>query len=301
MVAARSPGLGQKMFDPVEARRIAHGNLVPTPPNERLETADLRLPSLNRLVDIPARLYRPVDRPAKLPVIVYFHGGGWVLGDLDTHDALCGRLALQVNVIVLAVDYRLAPEAAYPAALDDALSAVVWAVEHCDPIHGRADFVGVAGDSSGGNVAAAVALLARDRGGPTIGAQILIYPPLDARCESPSYADQELSTEGGTITLDQMRWFWDQYIDKGDPDNPLISPMRAELEGLPPTLIVVAGFDPLSDDGRMYAQRLDAAGVPVRLEEYPETFHGFLGFDMLEDSRRAMTAIANWVGQWCES
>jgi len=229
-------------------------------------------------------------------VVLFFHGGGWVLGDLDTHDGLCRRLALASSAVVVSVAYRLAPEHPYPAAVDDAWDALGWVADHAGEIGGDPSLLAVAGDSSGGNVAAALALRARDRGGPTVGAQVLLYPPLDGRCDSPSYAAR--ADDGGTITRTQMQWFWAQYAGGADVDDPLLSPLRADVAGLPPTLVVVAGFDPLRDDGRAYAGRLADAGVPVQLEEYPDTFHGFLGFDMLPEAQQALASVADWLGRW---
>jgi acetyl esterase len=284
------------MFDPVEARRIGNANAVKAPPDAALESIEVTVPSLEATHDISCRLYRPALRTLSLPLVVFFHGGGWTLGDLDTHDVLCRRLVRAADVVVLAVAYRLAPEFPYPAALNDGWSVVTWAHKNAATLGASESMLVVAGDSSGANISAAVALLARDRGGPDLATQMLVYPPLDARCDSESY--RERADDGGTITLSQMQWFWSQYIGSADPSDPLISPIHADLQGLPPTLVVAAGFDPLRDDARAFAARLESAGVDVHLEEYERTFHGFLSFEVLAEAADALQRMAEWIGRW---
>lgn len=227
--------------------------------------------------DIPLRRYEPAGRP--LGTLVFFHGGGWVTGSLDTHDALCRRLCLEAQSRVVAVDYRLAPEQPFPAAADDALAAVTWAAEAF-----RGAPLGVIGDSAGGNLAAAAALMARDRGLPPLHAQVLIYPITDCGCDTGSYHE---NAEGYFLTRDLMRWFWDQYAPRREQrEHPYASLLRAEdHRELPAAMIVTAEYDVLRDEGAAYADRLRAAGVPVEHVECTGMIHAFVR--RLHDFERA--------------
>jgi len=219
--------------------------------------------------DIPARHYRASD--SALAVVVYYHGGGWVLGDLEGHDPLCRLLAAEADVDVLNVDYRLAPEHRFPAGFEDAFAAARWAADSL--ADGRPLIV--AGDSSGGNLAAAVALRARDEGGPEVALQVLLYPVLDHDLDTDSY--RRLG-EGHLLLRDDMKWFLDHYVpDVAERDNPYVSPLRADdLTGLAPVYLVVGGYDPLIDEGVAFARRLEDAGVAVKIAHYEEHIHGFL-------------------------
>jgi acetyl esterase len=224
---------------------------------------------------VPARVYRPsAQRP--LPTLVYFHGGGWVLGDVDVYDGTVRDLANASGCMVVSVDYRLAPEHKFPAAADDAFAATAWVAENAGEIGADPGRLAVGGDSAGGNLAAAVTLMARDRGGPKIAFQLLIYPVTDQSFETPSYHE---NAEGYGLTRKQMMWFSGHYLrGPADADDPLASPLRAEsLRGLPPALVITAGYDPLRDEAEQYAVRLKAAGVEVQVERYPGLIHGFFG------------------------
>jgi acetyl esterase len=237
--------------------------------------------------EIPVRVYTPhAEQP--LPLLVYFHGGGWVLGGLETHDASCRELANGAGCVVVSVDYRLAPEHKYPAAADDCYAATRWAAAHAAELGGDAKRLAIGGDSAGGNLAAVVAQMARDRGGPPLVFQLLIYPVTVAAFDTPSYRD---NAEGYLLTTADMRWFWNHYLNAAaEGENPYASPLRAKsLTGLPPALVITAEFDPLRDEGEQYAERLKAAGVPTRLTRYAGMIHGFFGMTpMLEKARAAV-------------
>uniref|UniRef100_A0AAU2JM79 Alpha/beta hydrolase n=1 Tax=Streptomyces sp. NBC_00049 TaxID=2903617 RepID=A0AAU2JM79_9ACTN len=235
---------------------------------------------------VPVRVYDPVPRADGRPLLVFLHGGGWVMCGLDTHDATCRSLAAASGAVVVSADYRLAPEHPWPAAPDDALTVLLWARTQaralgCDP--GR---VVVAGDSSGGNLAAVTALRAPE----LVAGQLLFYPPLDA---SMDFASVETYAEGYFHTAAHMARYWDQY--GGDPAHPHVSPLRApDLSGLPRTLIVLADCDVLRDEGLAYARRLAAAGVDCTVQLHPGVFHGFLGVP-LPAAAAALRAAAGWV------
>ncbi|MFV0446836.1 MAG: alpha/beta hydrolase [Planctomycetaceae bacterium] len=217
--------------------------------------------------ELRLRLYEPTAAP--VGTSLFFHGGGWVTGDLDTHDALCRRVANVSQNRVLAVDYRCAPEHPYPAAVNDAYTSLQWASEqYSGPL-------AVWGDSAGGNLAAGVAVMTRDRAGPPLVAQALVYPITDHDFERPSYYQY---AEGHFLTRDAMRWFWDQYVpNRAHRDDPYVSPLRAEsLANLPPTLLLSAECDVLRDEGLAYAAALQSAGVPVELVHHAGMIHGFL-------------------------
>lgn len=223
--------------------------------------------------EIPVRIYRP-EGEGPFPVHVHYHGGGWVIGDLETHDADCRELCRQAGVLVVAVDYRLAPEHAYPAAADDCYAATRWVAEHAPELGGREGPVSVGGDSAGGNLAAVVALMARDRGGPEINFQLLIYPVTDAAMDTPSH---EENAEGYMLTREGMTWFWNLYCPQpAQRSEPHASPLRAsDLSGLPAALVMTAEFDPLRDEGEAYARRLQEAGANVTCQRYDGLIHGF--------------------------
>ncbi|MFE5811384.1 alpha/beta hydrolase [Streptomyces sp. NPDC056491] len=241
---------------------------------------------------VPVRIYAPAPAPGPgpgpegRPLVVFLHGGGWVMCGLDTHDATCRSLAVAAGAVVVSADYRLAPEHPWPAAPDDALTVLLWARNRaralgCDP--GR---VVLAGDSSGGNLAAVTAL----RAPGLVAGQLLFYPPLDASMESASV---ERYAEGYFHTAAHMAWYWDQY--GGDPEHPYVSPLRApDLAGRPPALIVLADCDVLRDEGLAYARRLAAAGVDCTVQIHPGVFHGFLGLP-LPAGAAALRAAGAWV------
>jgi acetyl esterase len=243
---------------------------------------------------IPLRLYRPkgVVATAALPTLVFFHGGGWVIGDLDTHDVLCRQLTAEAGVGVIAVDYRLAPEHKFPVAVDDSWAATRWVAAHAVELGVDTSRLAVGGDSAGGNLAAVVALLARDQGGPALALQILIYPVTDLGAEAQSYSD---FAEGFMLTRESMRWFRAHYLARADEATDWrVSPLRAaSLAGLPPALVVTAGFDPLRDEGAAYARKLREAGVRVDAIDYGGMVHGFAGMGrLLESANRAVAHVA---------
>ncbi|PTR28759.1 acetyl esterase [Rhodococcus sp. OK519] len=223
---------------------------------------------------IPARMFRPEGLPPAAPLLVYFHGGGFVLGSLDSHDSLCRFLAQHAEVAVLAVDYRLAPEAPFPAAADDAVAAFRYAVENAAALGVDPHRVAVAGDSAGGNLAAVVSQATRD-GGPRPAFQMLFFPWLDMTAKRGSY---KLFSDGFFLTEAQMDWYTDHYVPAVDDRNdPRASPILTEdLTGLPPAYIALSGFDVLRDEGLEYAERLQAAGVPTTLRVHPGLVHAFV-------------------------
>lgn len=235
---------------------------------------------------IPLRLYRPVAGDAPLPVLVYFHGGGWVIGDLDTHDVLCRELALHSGCAVVAVHYRLAPEAPFPAAVDDALAATRWVHAHADGLGLRADALAVGGDSAGGNLAAVVALALRDAGENWVRFQLLIYPATDMRRIAPSHTS---NGQGYLLTRDTMDYFHDHYIrDAMDDADWRASPLlHRNLQGLPPALVLTAGYDPLRDEGLQYAQALTEAGNTATHLSFERQIHGFITMGRVIDEANA--------------
>lgn len=229
--------------------------------------------------DIPIRVYRPSDAPS-LPVVVYLHGGGWVLGSIGDYDSILRPVANRVDAIVVSVEYRLAPDHKFPAALDDAWAATTWVVAHAAEMGGDARRVAVMGDSSGGDLAAVIALMARDEGEPDLALQVLLYPVVDEEFTSPSMIE---NASGYLLETERMRWFFRQYLtDAADGDDWRVSPLRAaDLAGVAPALVVTAEYDPLRDQGNAYSARLRDAGVAVEHTEYPGVFHGFFGLQQI--------------------
>jgi acetyl esterase len=225
-------------------------------------------------------------------MLVYFHGGGWVIGSLDTHDNSCRTLANSTGAIVVSIDYRLAPEHKFPAPLEDCYAAASWVVANAASLGGDAERVAIGGDSAGGNLTAAVALMARDKGGPRFTHQLLVYPVTDAACDTRSYVE---NAEGYFLTKVSMLWFWNHYLrERLDGENPYASPLRAEdLKGLPPATVLTAEYDPLRDEGEQYGARLKEAGVPTRITRYDGMIHGFFGMgDVLPQAKDAMREAA---------
>ncbi|MFC4450660.1 alpha/beta hydrolase [Halorussus aquaticus] len=257
------------------ARRIEDEVFSGGDPPEVEFVRDLAIPGPE--TEIPIRVYRD-SNPATgdpAPVLVYYHGGGWVLGTLDSIDGVCRRLARRGECVVVSVDYRLAPEHPFPAAVDDAVAALRWTEENASAFGGDPARLAVGGTSAGGNLAAVTALRAREQDGPAPDRQFLLYPITDYAFDTDSY---EENGDGPLLTETDMRWFWDRYLrSEVDGANPYASPLRApDLSGLPPATVVTCGFDPLRDEGAAYAERLDAAGVAVRHDHHPDQPHGFL-------------------------
>jgi acetyl esterase len=243
----------------------------PAPPLARIE--DIRIPG--PAGDIPARVYAARAGGAPLPVVTYFHGGGWVQGDLETHHGLCARLAKHAGVLVVAVDYRLAPEHKFPAAVEDCMAAYGWLRASGRDIGGDPARVAVAGDSAGGNLSAVVSQLAATSGLPVPTCQVLIYPAVDFSFETESHREME---NGHVIPRDRVVWYMQQYLASDSDHSDLrASPLRASsVAGQPPAMIVTAGFDPLRDEGHAYADKLRKAGVDVAYREYPGQIHAFI-------------------------
>jgi acetyl esterase len=242
---------------------------------------------------VPVRIYTPVAAGGTGPALVYYHGGGWVIGDLETHDALCRTLANEAGCKVIAVDYRLAPEHPFPAAIDDAYAAVKWVEANASEIGIDPNRIAVAGDSAGGNLAAAVSLRAKAEKGPHIAFQLLIYPVTDAPRTTQSYKD---FAEGHMLEAEGMDWFWNHYVLSAgaDPKHPYAAPLHAEtLSGLPAAYVVTAGFDVLRDEGKAYAEALKKAGVEVEYVNYEGMIHGFFNMQgVLDVARDAVKAAA---------
>ena len=224
---------------------------------------------------IPIRIYLP-SRTGPLPVLMYFHGGGWMLGTLESADATCRRLANATPCAVVAVQYRLAPEHRFPAALEDCHAATRWVASHAGDLGLDAGRLAVGGDSAGGNLAAAVTHLARDGGSPRLRFQLLVYPALEHRADTASMRE---STDPFLFDCVSAVWCWSQYLaDEADGTSPLASPLlAADLRGLPPALVLTAEFDPLRDEGERYAERLAASGVPTETIRFEGIAHGFFG------------------------
>jgi acetyl esterase len=239
-------------------------------PIARIE--DVRVPGPRG--SIAGRIYAPSQGQA-LPTLLYLHGGGWVVGDIESHDSVCRGLALRAGCMVVSLDYSLAPEHRFPAAVEDAWAGLVWLHDNAATIGADPDRLAVGGDSSGGNLAAVLALWARDRGGPRVAAQVLIYPVTDFDLDTPSY---RAAATGYGLTRDSMRWYWEQYLaDPRDGASPDASPLRAgNFNNLPPALVITCELDPLASEGSAYAAALNAAGVPVEHIHEPDMIHGYI-------------------------
>ena len=243
---------------------------------------------------IIVRAYSP-GGPGPHPALVYYHGGGWVIGDLYSHDGLCRSITNAARCAVLSVDYRLAPESKYPVAVEDSYAALLWIVANAERLGIDRRRIAVGGDSAGGNLATVMALVARDRKGPRLALQVLIYPVTDHDLDTRSYRE---NATGYVLTREGMRWFWNHYLAReAQGREPYASPLRASsLAGLPPALIITAEYDPLCDEGEAYAARLRDAGVPVTLTRYPGMFHGFVRLtNVLDKARTALDEIASSV------
>jgi len=257
----------------------------------------------DRVIDGPGgplrlRIYRPHGATGSLPITLYFHGGGFVFGPIEGHDNVCRTLAQRAGTLVVSVDYRLAPEAKFPAANEDALAALRWVRANADSLRADPARIAVAGDSAGGNLATVLAHQA-SAAGIALRHQLLFYPVTDARFDTGSYRD---FADGYLLTLDMMQWYWRQYLpDPGVASNPAASPLRrSDLVGLPPATIVLAGFDPLRDEGRAYGDALRAAGVLVELREWPDQIHGFVSMlGVLEGAEQALDFAARVLRRAC--
>ena len=283
-------------IDPAVAR-AGFGSVGPEatspPPVAKVENRNIPGPA----GEIPVRIYTPgsegpgsegPDGEGPHPLLIFFHGGGFVFCDLDSHDALARALCNAASAVVVSVDYRLAPEAKFPAAPEDCYAATVWAVANAASLGADAERVAVAGDSAGGNLAAVVSQMAKLRGGPSIAHQLLIYPVTANDFTTGSY---ETNGEGFFLTRNMMQWFWHHYLEsEDDAKHPMASPLRAaDLAGLPPATVITAEFDPLRDEGEAYARRLAEAGVPTLHSRYDGVVHGFVSmYEAVDKGQEAL-------------
>jgi acetyl esterase len=240
--------------------------------------------------EIPVRVYLPRNS-GPVPILVYLHGGGWVAGNVDAYDATCRALTNAAACAVVSVEYRLAPEHKFPAAPDDCYAAVKWVAAHAAQFGGDVTRLAVGGDSAGGNLTTVVAHMARDRGGPRIAFQLLIYPVTDYNFGTRSY---QQNADGYLLTKDAMKWFWNHYLrEEADGSSPLASPLRStKLAGLPPAFVITAEFDPLRDEGEAYGERLIEAGVPTVVKRYDGMIHGFFSLGLFDQGRQAISDAA---------
>lgn len=245
--------------------------------------------------EIPIRVYMPGVQ-GMVPVVIFFHGGGWVFNHLDEYDSLCTHICTLASVLVVSVDYRRAPEAKFPAAVNDCFESVSWIAANCGQWQGDSSLIFLVGDSAGGNLATVTAMRIRDEGGPAIKGQLLIYPVTDYYDpEKPSQAE---FADGYNMTRDKMIWFWEQYLEKvDDGKNPMASPLRAhDLSHLPPALFLLAGYDIARDEALLYCERLQLAQVPVKLVVYEEMIHGFISFlGILDQAMDAIHDMVSWI------
>lgn len=286
----KTPSLASLPIDVTRRALLIGAGVDPHPPAlARVE--DRTIPGPDG-TELPIRIYTP-EGQGPFGVCLYFHGGGWVLNSIDTHDALVRRLAAESGCVFINVDYRLAPEHKYPAAIEDAYASVQWVHDHAAEIGCDPNRIAVSGDSAGGNLAAVVCLMSRDRGGPKIAYQVLIYPITDCNFDRGSYVK---NGAGYFLTLEEMRWFWNHYLTSPDQmREPYASPLlAATLRDLPPALVLTAEFDPLCDEGKDYAKALEAAGNRVKFHQYDGMIHAFMRrfqqFDTAHDAIRDVAA-----------
>lgn len=292
MVAANRPAWNTLSPQDARAQYLALRPAAQGPRPAEVKVVDSTIPG--PAGELPVRIYRPASAPAdaKLPALVYAHGGGWVFGNLDSHDVLCAQLAIEAGIVVFHIDYRLAPEARFPGAFDDVVAGLKWVAANGESIGIDTSRLAIGGDSAGGNLAAAVSIWARDNSGPKLRLQLLAYPVTDAVARSESYRRYE---DGYGLNAVTMEWFFDHYTpDKATRSDWRVSPIRAaSLAGLPPALVVTAGYDPLRDEGRAYAFRLHQEGTQADLVEFGGMLHGFLSSPMLlHGARRGTTLCA---------
>ena len=274
---------------PQQARAASLARAMPdTKPEPAGGIADRTIPGPGGALRV--RIYTPGGREP-FPTLVYLHGGGWVVGSIESNDAVCRALASAAECVVMSVEYRLAPEHKFPAAAEDAYAATKWAADNAAALKGDASRLAVGGISAGGNLSAVVTLMARDRGGPSLALQVLVYPVTDYSFETPSY--RELA-DGYWLTRSRMAWYWSHYLpDEAAGRHPYASPLQAsDLHGLPAALVVTCEFDPLRDEGEAYAERLREAGVPVVCSRYAGMPHGFFTWFELDQARQAIDEVA---------
>jgi len=282
--------VAQEMIDDFVASGRPNAHLLPIPvARENFERlfADIERPDVAQVIDVDipvgdssvrGRVYVPVRSEQSLPLLMFFHGGGWLLGSIDSHDMMARKVALATGCITVSVDYRRGPEARFPAAVVDCYEATCWAVSHASDWGADGDRLVVAGDSAGGNLATVVAIRARDEAGPAIAHQLLVYPVTTCDIEIGFDSDYDEIM----LFRDEIVWHQENYLSSPDDrTNPWVAPLGAQLRGLPPATVLLAECDPIRPQGRLYAEALAAADVPVLVEEYPGLIHGFFGLEML--------------------
>lgn len=290
---ATQPAWYEVPLDEARQQRVLSTPLMNGIPDDVKHVEDRKIPGEGG--DIAVRIYIP-EGDGPFPVLVYFHGGGWVLSNCDTHDPLCRKLANRATCIIVSVDYRLAPEHKFPAAVEDAYAATCWVAENAKTLNGDPARIAVGGDSAGGNLASVVALMARDQNGPSLIYQLLIYPATDyyptGTEVTQSYRD---NAEGYFLTAESIARFWKHYLNSDEDGNDFrVAPLRAtHLRGLPSALVITAEYDPLRDEGEIYAERLREAGVSVTLKRYNGMIHGFFNMSaVLDQGQRAIDDAA---------
>lgn len=260
-------------------------------PKEVAKIEDRKIPG--PAGQIPVRIYTPRGN-GPFGVLVFFHGGGWVIGNIETHDVLCRDLTDGAGCVTVSVDYRLAPESKFPAAPDDCYAATKWVAENAGAINADANRIAVGGDSAGGNLAAVVSQMARDKGSPKIACQLLIYPATDCANETPS--QREFTKDGYILSKADMEWFYSHYLTAKDKTNPYACPGVAKnLAGLPPAFVLTAEIDPLRDEGEAYGEALRKAGVKVKAKRYNGVCHGFVSMASMIDLGKQ--AVAECCGE----
>lgn len=284
MAEAEAPALNE--MSPEDGRAMYRLMSDTMPQVEINNVSDRNIPVSGG--EIAVRIYRHLEDKQQ-PCLVYYHGGGWVIGDLETHDSVCRQLARQTDYTIVSVDYRLAPEHPFPVPLNDCYEALVWVQANATDLGIDIDRIAVGGDSAGGNLSTCVCLKAIEESGPALMHQLLIYPVTDTNFETSSYKENR---DGYMLTLDSMKWFWDHYLptDKNALNDPLAVPMRAsDLSKLPPATVITAEFDPLRDEGEAYGKKMNDAGVLTKSQRFDGMIHGFFGMThILEGSREAM-------------
>ncbi|MGG0720335.1 alpha/beta hydrolase [Robertmurraya massiliosenegalensis] len=287
---------------PEQARQSGDMSALAGEPEEVGKVEDKLIPG--PAGDIPVRIYTP-EGQGLFPALIYYHGGGWTIGNLDSVDVPCRLITNRAECVVISVDYRLAPEHKFPAPLEDAYATAKWTAEHGESISVDPTRIAVGGDSAGGNLAAAVTLMAKEKGGPTLSFQLLVYPNTNYAFDTATHLE---FGEGYLLTNKELEWFWNHYLrNEDDGKNPYTSPLLAEdLSGLPPALVITAEYDQLREEGEAYGNRLKEAGVPVEIIRYDGMLHGFFwmpkiykqGLEAIEQSSRALKeAFQKVVGQ----
>jgi acetyl esterase len=278
--------------------RETDGLAGPPPILDRVENHAIPRPSY----ELPVRLYFPSQIPSPSPVLCYLHGGGWIFGDLDTHDHLCREISARARMVVASVDYRRSPENKFPVGLEDSYAALQWLSDPpiAQRFRFRSDQIAVGGDSAGGNMAAVLGVLARD-GGPSLAGQVLICPVTTYLPDTPSYA-----AYGTGFGLDAtfLSWMWEQYLSSPrQGQDPRVAPLRtSDLSGVPPALVITAEYDPLRDEGELFAERLRQVGIPTRATRYNGMMHGFLDYrGIVQEGRDAIEEVAATLRHWFDT